>query len=242
MSETISAEIKAEFSRIATQLKRQAIVMDVVDAQPSTDSKASWIGQVLYAKAGETWPEWEGQPMTPLAQINLTELPFKPKGLEGYAWVSLFLYEEDTPYDAANGQGWVMRAYKNLDELVPLKQPETKFSIIPHPLSPRVVEDYPSYDELPDAVQDEWSYEISEAFAELYPNQDGFKLGGWAKLIQGELGWEHPSISDDDIEFLFQVDTDEKSRWMWGDVGVGYYGVQKTTQDQQPEWVMTWAC
>ena len=168
MSKEVTHEMHETFSLVAKELKRQAIIMDVGVQEPSTDAKASWIGKVLCAKEGETWPEWEGKPMLPLAQINLTELPFKPKGLEDYAWISLFVDEEETPFDEAQGNGWVMRAYKSLDELVPLKQVEANFC----------------------------------------------KLGGWAYLIQGALGWMHPHIEDEDIEFLFQIDTDEKSRWM----------------------------
>ena len=43
-------------------------------------------------------------------------------------------------------------------------------------------------------------------------------------------------IADDD-DFMFQIDSEEKASWMWGDCGIGYFGL-----DDNGQWLFEWTC
>ena len=56
------------------------------------------------------------------------------------------------------------------------------------------------------------------------------KLGGYPALIQGELQF---GIND----FVFQIGTEEKAGWYWGDSGIGYFGL-----NDEGKWLFEWTC
>ena len=70
-------------------------------------------------------------------------------------------------------------------------------------------------------------------------NVPGLKLGGWPTLIQSEIFWapwnRHPASP----EYVFQIDSDEKAQWAWGDAGVGYFG-RGTAPGRRDEWALSW--
>jgi uncharacterized protein YwqG len=53
------------------------------------------------------------------------------------------------------------------------------------------------------------------------------KVGGWPSYIQSSIG------SDD---FVFQIGSEEKTRWMWGDNGNGYFSFTDN------RWYLYWDC
>lgn len=142
---------------------RRAIVFEIGGFRPPEDPKASWFGKVLVGGYGELWPGWKDKPMKALAQINLQELPFRPPRLDDLAFLTLFIAEDES-WGKKNGEGWVLRAYKDLGALIPLKAPESKPPPKPFPMRARVLEGER------EAAQ-------------------GFKLGGRPFLVQGELDW-----------------------------------------------------
>ncbi len=66
---------------------------------------------------------------------------------------------------------------------------------------------------------------------------DGLKVGGWPSLVQGEIFWapwkDHPAQP----EFVFQVDSDEKTGLVWGDGGVLHIGRGTVAQET---WALEW--
>jgi hypothetical protein len=129
--------------------------------RPPEDPFTSWSGGVRVAEYGEDWPLGLELPMVAVGQFNLDEPPFLPDALKDLALITIFADRGGIPVlGRANGEGWVLRAYKSLDGLVELEAPEDTGHTVPFPISWELAED--EYDE-------------------------GTKLGGCPNLVQGDL-------------------------------------------------------
>ncbi|HUB65895.1 MAG TPA: DUF1963 domain-containing protein [Candidatus Methylacidiphilales bacterium] len=216
--------------------KRRAIVMEIGGFRPPENPQASWFGRVAFGLPGEGWPvTGDSQPMIPLAQINLTEFPFRPPRLEDIEFLAVFVdpknrYEDET--------GWRVRAYPRLDALVPLQMPlGLKPEIKALPMRPRIAEeDYPCHDEVAEILP----ANLADNYEDEFENVSGFKLGGWPSLIQSRIEWPF-SAGAAQPEHVFQIDSTEKGRWSWGDGGVGYFG-RGTAPGHEDEWFLVWQC
>lgn len=204
---------------------------------PSEKITASWFGDVLVGKPSETWPQWKPKVgkqtfLTPLAQFNLTEVPFLPDKLKRFEMITVFIDAEKLPSDTPHGEGWLVRGYESLDELVPLPQPDVNFGLNAFPMKWMIEEnDGPSWDgvfEITDLT--EFSLVTDSEFFDRYDNSERTKLGGYPALIQGELKF---NMND----FVFQIGSEEKVSWMWGDSGIGYFGL-----DDNGQWLFEWTC
>lgn len=223
-----------------TRIVRRAVQMEIGGFRPPEAPTASWFGRVLLAGPGESWPTApNGKPLHALCQINLTELPFRPPRLEDLAFLTVFIAgDDDLPDDSPNGSDWCLRAYRTLEELVPLSTVPTSSAIQSFPMRPSVVEaDYPCWDDVPCDVPEE----MHDGYFDLFDTTPGLKLGGWPSLIQSEIYWapfnKHPIAP----EYVFQIDSTEKGNWMWGDAGVGYFG-RGTAPGRTDEWALAWQC
>jgi uncharacterized protein YwqG len=222
-----------------TSLSRTAIVMDIGGFRPPEDPAASWIGRVNLALPGEEWPSTNGQPMLPLCQINVTELPSRPPHLEDLAFLSVFIGPKELPVNEPNGTKWCLRAYKEISALRPLAGRPEQCGIRAFPLCARVVaHDYPTLD---DATELGIDIDDEDEYVEKYPNQEGFKLGGWPTLIQSALDWDSCAGLGTKTEYVFQIDSSEKVQWAWGHGGVGYFG-RAHQADVTDEWSLLWQC
>jgi uncharacterized protein YwqG len=221
------------------QFSRRAIVMEIGGFRPSDIIAASWFGRVNLGVGGEYWPLQDGQPMMALAQINLTELPFRTPGLEDIDFITVFIGPKLPVLQESNGSHWVLRTYKTLDDLVPLKKPDSFSYIKPFQMRPKVIEnDFPCFEDVPLDIRDK----LHDAYmADQFDNVGGFKLGGWPTLIQSEIIWDPQEQSPLKAEYVFQIDSSEKANWMWGDCGVGYFG-RGTIPGKTDIWVLDWQC
>lgn len=220
------------------KIVRKAIVMDIGGFKPSDDPLESWFGKVCFAKPNEQWPLQKGKPMFALAQINLTQFPFKPRALADIEFITLFIGPEGLPDSEPNGSNWLLRAYTSTDELVPLAQVKTNSWIKPFPMKARVVdEDFPCWEDLPIECPEA----LDEQYYDRFQNEYGFKFGGWPSLVQAEIYWAPNNQHEAIPEYVFQVDSTDKGNWMWADNGVAYYG-RGTAPGHTDEWVMEWQC
>ena len=228
-------EIIESFKR---EIVRKAIVMDIGGFRPPENPLCSWFGKVSFCLPSEEWPQQRGEPMHALAQVNLTEFPFKPNGLEDFEFITIFIGPKELPMDAPNGDNWELRTYKSIKDLVPLKQSVSSSWLKPFPMKPRVVdEDFPCWEDVPVECPEE----VEDVYYDLFENVGGFKFGGWPTLIQAEIFWAPWNKHEANPEYIFQVDTTEKGNWMWGDNGVGYF-VRGTSQGKKNEWALAWQC
>ena len=215
--------------------------MNLGGIRPPESPLASWFGKVLVARPGENWPlTAKGQPMQPLCQINLEELPFKPNALRDIAFLSLLLDPDGFDPKLPNGSSWLLRAYKTLDGLTAMAVPNMKSHVKPFPLVPEVIEtDYPCHDNVSAEISQWFDDQGLEHYDHLR-TADGLKLGGWPALIQSELVWEYNSLPSQPA-FVFQVNSESKAEWSWGDAGYGYFG-RGTAPGQEDEWSFDWQC
>lgn len=223
---------------IAQQIRRSAIPFQVGGFRPDHSPTTSWVGKVMLAKEGETWPQSNGIPMMPICQINLTDLPNRPASLQDIAFLTLFFDPEEIPIDTPNGDGWLLRTYSSLEELVPHTPPDTHFPLKPFQMKAEPAkDDYPCHEDREVEIPDEWEDE----FMDQYPNLEGIKLGGWPTLIQSEIFWAPGNAHPADPEYVFQVDSVDKAHLFWGDGGVAYFG-RGTKPGHENEWTFSWQC
>lgn len=220
------------------QLARPGIKFEIGGFKPSDDLRESWFGRVNVCAPGETWPEFDGRPMHALCQINVRNLLSRPNRLDDIDLIAVFIGPDELPIDTPNGESWHLRAYKDLEALVPLAQRDTNSQIKALPMRPSDFrEDFPCWEDVPIPLPED----VAERYYDLFENLSGFKLGGWPTLIQSEIFWapwnKHPASP----EFVFQIDSTEKGNWMWGDNGVGYFG-RGTTPGKEDEWALSWQC
>ncbi|MFA5504487.1 MAG: hypothetical protein WC314_22365 [Vulcanimicrobiota bacterium] len=151
---------KREVEKLREELMRPAVLFEPA-VEELADEPGSYFGGVTVAAQGEGWPDWEGQPMVPLLQLNLSELVYRPPGSEDVRLLSLFVAPEGK-------QGWSLRTYSTLSVLQRLEAPELAGATPAVRLGPPVlVEDYPPRGR------------VEVEFFERFPNQEGLKLGGW---------------------------------------------------------------
>ena len=217
---------------------RKASVGEVGGFRPPDNPLCSWFGDVLVCKEGEEWPSWKHPVslktvfLTPLAQFNLTEAPFVPERLKQFKMITVFIDAEELPFDRLHGEGWVVRAYNSLEDLVPLKRPDVEFEIKPFPMKWELVENEGPNWEDAWSIADltEFNYVTDGEFHDRYENSEKTKLGGFPALIQGELSFGLE-------KYVFQIGTEEKAGWYWGDGGIGYFGL-----NDAGEWLFEWTC
>ena len=215
-------------------IKRQAIVFAPLDKKPA-DDHSSWMGKVTVARLGETWPEWNSKPMMPVCQLDLTQLELVPANLDDIALLTLFVAENDLPDGDQNGYRWLLRAYQDIDGLIPLTPPDAEFPIKPVALVPEEpADDFPCWEDVAVDVPEE----LDEEYYDLFENLDGIKIGGWPTLIQGEIYWPQPEAQP---QYVLQIDSLEESEWSWGDGGVAYIG-RGTPAFARDVWVFDWQC
>ncbi|THB65898.1 MAG: DUF1963 domain-containing protein [Desulfovibrio sp.] len=232
---------------LAERLGRKAIVLEVGGFRPEAslaeNPLASWFGQVSAGRPDEKWPTHKSRAMWPLLQLNLTELPFRPSGLEDVAFLTVFIGPNTLPVDTPNGDRWCLRTYATLEELETFRPPHTTSTTLPFPMRPKVIDaDFPCPDDLDEEslsgidLEPDWE----EEFIDTFENHPGVKLGGWPTLIQNEIVWPDENLPAEP-RYVLQIDTVDKAHWMWGDAGVGYFG-RGTAAGHDQEWFMTWQC
>lgn len=211
---------------------RKASIAEIGGFRPPDNPITSCFGGPFVAQAGEEWPEWEGEPMLPLLQVRIDELPYCPPALDGIALFNVFIRRDRMPDPGTeNGQMWVMRSYSSLEGLVPMVMPEG-FRIRPFPVRWHLAEsEGPTWEaalELSETMKQFSELEDSvDLFHDRYDQHGLTKIGGWIGTIQGSYG--NPN-------FVFQISSEEKPGFMIGDNGNAYFSYENG------KWVMDWDC
>ena len=206
---------------------RPAAVARVGGFRPPDDPLTSWFCRAV-ALPDESLPEWQGEPMFPLLQVRVRDLPVIPVELEGIELLLLFQNRREHPFDRPHGEGWLIREYTSLDGLVPIQADTGSFRPFPIAWS-RVEDDAPGWEDawkvvdLEPVNDDE---EASEAFFSSFSRYGDTKFGGYPTEIQHGVGLEN---------YVLQVASEEKVGWMWADNGRGYF-----FRSPSGEW--SWSC
>jgi hypothetical protein len=204
------------------------------------------MGTVKLGAAGEDWPAAGGDPMHGVLQLVTRELPFRPPALEGTEMLALFI-AEDLPVDTPNGVGWCLRTYESLDGLQPLTRPtwprdprlpkDFDPALNPFPLAFSEVDDWPGLDNVPFELIERWR-EHTHVDEDRYEPHTGLKVGGWPYCIQSEVEWIDDGDVIPDVEFVLQVDSDDKVGFVVADSGIFYVGRRRGAGT----WHATWQC
>lgn len=191
----------------------------------------SWFGRVTMGHKRSAWPSDQGSAFWPLCQIVVSELPFVPESLRDIAMIQVFL---DPEYPELWQEGEVIRVFKSLDRVVPIKEPEHNSPIKAAPVGWKLLErDLPKYDDFPEDMPEELREAWMDEF-EVYPRT---KVGGWPYLIQHWVVWpERDGLTD--FEYVFQIGWEKKLNWSMGDGGVAYFGRGKG--EHRDKWCMHW--
>jgi hypothetical protein len=227
-------------------LSRPASLAQVGGFRPPDDPLTSWAAKVTVARADEDWPLSDGDPMLALLQVVVGELPVVPDPLRDIAALTLFVGPFALPVAEPNGANWCLRAYATLDELAPLDTPTparagnpklanhelTRYR--PFPVRWHAVTDWPSYDSVPPEYQEAWDQAEGDETATV--NHDGLKVGGWPSTVQSDVEWWESDERLDDVDFVLQVDSDEKTGFQVGYGGILYVGRRRGSGTWHCSW------
>jgi len=202
------------------------------DLSPATDATgptSSWAGN-FYAAPSEQIPVCAktGAAMVPLVQIRVDELPEPVPELEGVALLNIW-FDPDSGHlwEGENGNGFVVRTYDALNDLVPISTPsaQPKKAMPIHAIRWRdPVPSQPNWDDFgfdaaprTDGTVEEWFFgneivELTDRLREECP----VAVGGWPNWIQGSQ-WP------EDSRFVLQVHSNHAARLNFGDGGSFYF-------------------
>ncbi|SHL06920.1 DUF1963 domain-containing protein [Flavobacterium chilense] len=221
-----------DIQNIKIKLAKKATEFITGGFKPENSITESWIGRVyLYHQDEEIPLDNNGNQMLPLFQLCFDQLPFVPEILQETKIITVFI-AEDFPMDLTpNGNNWVLREYKNTDQIV-IKDLENNTSFIkPFPLSPQLIEeDFPVWEDA-SGVSDEITDKILEledsgtigSYYDFFENSYGHKIGGYASYCQSGIDY------GEDFEFVFQISSDEKAHLNIIDNGNFYFAKNKKT-------------
>lgn len=213
------------------ELATRAILGEIGGGRPDKNNRAtSWWGGNFLGAENEDAPvcDRSGRSMHPVLQIRVDELPEVPSGFEGLALLNIWMdLQSDTFWGARNGNGFLVRTYKDLKDLVPLGVGFRESTELPSfPIFWReTILEQPGWEDMSAQVPtkvarapaDDWFFKsryLSDRYYELrskYP----VKIGGWPTWIQGS-DWPK------DAKFFFQVDSTDKGKLYLGDAGSFY--------------------
>lgn len=207
-------------------LLRKASVAEVGGFRPPDTHLTSWFGGRGVGLPGETLPTHNSNDMFPLLQVRTDELPYRPSIFDKTVMLAVFMNREVLPFDQPHGDGWLIREYTTLDKLEPLP-PSKKGNVVKSfPIRWNLIEnDAPCWENLLETS--DWPHDDSGAFFNEYKCHEGTKIGGFPFNVQHGVGLK---------DYVFQIDSEYKAGWSWGDQGIGYF--HKT----DGVWHLDWQC
>lgn len=207
------------------KILRQSSVAKIGGFRPPEDKMTSWFGGRGFGLPNERLPKHNGKDMFCLLQVKISELPIVPPELKNTAFLTVFLSREEYPFDKPHGEGWEIREYDSLENLVMLPQSDESEMVKDLPIQwKKVTDDAPSWEnawELVDLTP--INDADDERFFDEYNHYSGTKFGGFPHCIQHE---------HDLNGFVFQIGSEEKPKWMWADNGIAYFN-----KNAKGEWI-----
>lgn len=214
--------IKKTFDCLDANLKRASIAQ-IGGFKPTNDPLASRFSGSFAMLPEESWPEHQGNPLQSFLQIRVSDLPYVPRQISEFQLITVFVDEDNLPYDKPNGQGWLVRAYKTLDNLKPRDNPIQGSHIRPFEIQwKEVADEGPNWEDAWTVCDlDEFNNldDTTDLYYDTYENHYFTKVGGWPSLIQSSLNMGAEN-------FVFQIGSEEKANWSWVDQGTAYFGIK----------------
>lgn len=254
--ELLSGLSKAGLGPIGTELvnlSKECFRMRTTPrAKESTPIGTSKLGGLPDLPPGIEWPEWKTGYLTFVAQVNLAEVP--PTGLLPNVGILSFFYDREQSawgFDPNHREGFRLWYFPETSGLVRTVEPEPSslpcaglsfepFLSLPDP-SARSVREL-----LLEIEDDEQYCDFVDKHAGPVPQH---QILGWPHVIQNEMELECQLVTNglytgdpsgyndsrrnelepgaDDWTLLFQVDSDDDAKMMWGDAGMLYVWIRR---------------
>jgi Domain of unknown function (DUF1963) len=201
------------------------------------DDRRSWFGGHFYIDPEMGWPSDKDGYMIPVLQAYVPEIPGGIEGVESTSMIQVFLNSRELPLDVTkNGNGWKLIEYRSVDELQLVDTPEEVRGLREFQIKWYLSEtnDFPCWEEAwdyADMTEINEDDEASDQFFDEFSRYTGTKIGGYPSYIQSPISLESS-------QFVLQIASEEKPRFMIGDNGNLYF--YRSSADG--EWYMYWDC
>lgn len=167
------------------------------------------------------WPEYLGEPLSFLAQLNLSELARSPAGgeLPKVGLLSVFYSTTGDVFGSPDVGGWRVFQFSNLDGVDRQNSPgglgpDARFRSCQLIFTETLV------------LPEERAF-ASDDHSTTYRNKvSNTHLG---HMLLGHTRWLQGGAWADGVRQLLAIDSDDRAGWMWGDSGLLYFGI--TTED-----------
>lgn len=200
------------------QKLKSASIAQIGGFKPPENKLTSWFNGDGFALPDEKRPQYKGKDMICILQIRIDELQVVPEDIENAAFICVFTNQEVVPFDLPHGEGWLVREYSSLDNLVPLAPAEKLLNTKDFPIQwHEVKNDAPGWETAWEVVNMDPINDTEAADEKFFTEYERFpctKVGGYPAEIQ------HIHETDG---FCFQIGSEEKPNWMWGDNGIAYF-------------------
>ena len=200
-----------QIKEIKNKLRKKAVVFQTGGARPENSFRQSWIGKVKLGYTEEACPvDINLQPMFPLMQLCLADLPFIPQVLQNTKVLTVFISSDF--FDDPEGN-FCIREYPTLEDLVEKDFGGSIEGVKPFPLFPQLIEnDFPAWysddisSDLADIILRMEKEEGIKYFEDIYEkNEVMHKIGGYANYCRGSDGFKAG------YEFVLQIASDFKA-------------------------------
>jgi uncharacterized protein YwqG len=217
-----------------------------------TDSK---FAGTPYLKAEEDYPRCEncGELLQLFIQLNLDRLPEAIKNNYGSGLLQMFYCINEEPLCEVECQAFFPFAKSVLIRIVQIESdnasadksvPEENDFLPRLIIGWKEVVDYPNWEERElleeELAEIDWENLVDEegvSFNEWFP-VGGDKLAGYPRWIQS-IEYPNCPLCGDQMQLVFQIDSDDNVPHMFGDVGCGHITQCKDHKDQL---AFGWAC
>jgi uncharacterized protein YwqG len=238
------------------------LAVPALQAVQGAGPSRSQLGGLPSLPRGQTWPHWNGKPLSYLAQLDFTEVA-KTAMLPGFPRTgrTLFFYNQEQStwgFDPTDRGSWAVFYDAGVDaDATKAAFPqglEEHGRFVEKPLSFRAIRSFPDYGSRISvdhkAVSDSDCEQLSALKSEVFCKHPQHQIGGFPSAVQNdamELECQlvsngvycgDPSAAKDprvsglragasDWILLFQLDSDDDARMMWGDVGMLYFWIRR---------------
>jgi uncharacterized protein YwqG len=200
------------------------------------DGLRSWFGGNFVFKDNMSWPTDNDGYMIPVIQILTSEVSNGEQFFGEAKIIQVFINSKKLPIGyAVNGDGWCLIEHDSVVGMEVVQTPENcstyKCFQVKWSLSDML--DYPCWEESWDYVdmtEINESEELTERFFDEFDRYHRTKIGGYASYIQSPCSSEY--------EYVLQISSEEKPKFMVGDNGNLY--ILKSKIDSQ--WYLHWDC
>ncbi len=214
---------------------RVPIIAQIGGFRPEEMIKSNFGGN-FYLKQMEEWPKDKDGYMIPVIQIYVPEVPNGREYFGNKQLVQVYINTKELPCDhAKNGEGWLLKEYDTIEGMNPVETPNEckRYKQFQIKWSKALKPDYPCWEEswnYLDMTEINESDELTDKFFDEFDRYIFTKIGGFASFIQS------PCLGD--LEYIFQVSSEEKPRFMIADNGKFYICKSK----DEGEWYLAWDC